>query len=139
MRAAAQRHKITKIHRFNQKIIEYILLYLSTTPTGLHSSSGLQLKDKTQNPSQEQFLRKLKVRGTWKQRYLNQCLKPLAHVAMKTLHTVQTLSQINANPHHSLQDYKISIRLLLLHCQNKLTILVCMEMKEKIKFTMEES
>ena len=37
------------------------------------------------------------------------------------------------------EDYKISFELLLLCCQNKLTILVCMEMKGNIKFTMEES
>lgn len=37
------------------------------------------------------------------------------------------------------EDYKISFELLLLCGQNKLTILVCMEMNGNIKFTMEES
>ena len=47
MKVTTQRHKLTKIQRFNQKIIEYIpFLYFSTTPTGLHyNNSGLQLKD----------------------------------------------------------------------------------------------
>ena len=41
MKVTTQRHKFTKIQRFNQKIIEYIpLLYLSTTPTGLHCNIG---------------------------------------------------------------------------------------------------